>query len=143
MRHAETRLLKRSYSVIEIDETQLFSFIENGKCPGNPQPSPHSLMPSRLLIYQQYISMHLSCELNCLALTEIELRENETALRTKDFHPRRKACGPVLYGYRSERMLQLRQYSQWNHNSCVQPIQDVDLPDQDEVVDWRCVSDDD
>jgi hypothetical protein len=135
--------LKLGHRLIEIDKPGLFSFIENGKRAGNLQPSANCFLPSRLLVDEQYIGVHLGCERDCLAFAGIELRKSEVALGTENFHPLGPIGGPILYRLRRKRMLELRQYSRWNQNSRVQMPEKIDLPDQDEVVDRRCVRDDD
>ena len=51
--------MKIGYRLIEIDEAGLFSFIENGECACNLQPSANCFLPSRLLIDEHHIGMHL------------------------------------------------------------------------------------
>ena len=86
--------------------------------------------------------MHFSCESDRLGFSQIKLCESQTVFRTKNFQPLRRIAGPVSNRFRCERMLQLCQNGRWNQNSRVQPNQEVDLSDENEVVDWRSVCDD-
>jgi len=86
--------------------------------------------------------MHFSCESDRLGFSQIKLCESQTVFRTKNFQPLRRIAGPVSNRFRCERMLQLCQDGRRNQNSRVQPRQKVDLLDENEVVDWRSVCDD-
>ena len=86
--------------------------------------------------------MHFSCESDSLGFSQIKLCESQTVFRTKNFQPLRRIAGPFSNRFRCERMLQLCQNGRWNQNSRVQPSQEVDLSDENEVVDWRSVCDD-
>ena len=134
--------MKLGYRLIEIDEAGLFSFIENGKCACNLQPSANCFLPSRLLINEHHIGMHLGCECDGLALSKVELRLNEAALGPQNFHPRGGISGPALDRFRCQGVLELCLHGRWNQDSRVQFLEEVDLPDQNKVVDRRCVCDD-
>jgi hypothetical protein len=111
--------LKLIDSVIESDEPGLFSFIENGKCAGDPQSSANGFLPPCLLIYEHQIGVHFRRERDRLALPWIELPVNEAALRTQHFQPCWRVTGPVLDWFRRKGMLQFRQHSRRNKNSSV------------------------
>jgi len=135
LRHAEAGLLKLSHRLIEIGEPGLFSFIEDGKRACNLQPSADCFLPSRLLIDEQQIGVHLGCERDCLALSKLELCLKEAALGPKNFHPRGRITGPVPDRFRCQGVLELCQYGRWNQNSRVELPEEVDPADQNEVVD--------
>ena len=122
---------------------RLGGFIENGKRPGNSQTPANRFLPSRLLINKQHVSMHFLRKRDRLALARIQLPQDEAALRSEDFHPRRRGDGPVLHRLRRKWMPEFRYHGRRDQNSRVQLAQEPDLPDQDEVVDRRRVSDDD
>lgn len=141
-RHAEASLLKLGHRLIEIGEPGLFSFVEHGKRACNLQPSANCLLASRLLIDKQHIGMHLGCERDCLALSEVKVRLDKAALGPKNFHPLGRFAAPVLDWFRRQWVLQFFQHGRWNQNSRVKLLEEVDLPDQNEVVDRRGVCDD-
>jgi hypothetical protein len=91
--------MKLSDGRVEIDETGLFSFIENGKCARNLQAAANCFLPPRL---------HLRRERDRLALAEVELPKNQATLWTEDLHPIRHIDGPVLDWSRRSWMLQFR-----------------------------------
>ncbi len=119
LRNAETGLLKLSDGHVEIDETGLFSFIENGKRAGNPQAPANGFLPSRLLVHEYDIGMHLRTERDRLALPQVELPEYQAGLWTQDLDPCRHVDRPVLDRFRRNWMLQFRQHDRWNQNSLV------------------------
>jgi len=118
-RNAEAGLLKLSDGLVEIDETGLFSFIENRKRARNPQAPANCLLPPHLLVHKHHIGMHLRREGDRLALAQVERPQNQAALWTQDFNPRRRVNGPVLDRLRRNWMLQFRQHGRWNQNSRV------------------------
>jgi hypothetical protein len=62
LRHSEPGLSQFSNRVIENDEAGLIGFIEHGERDGNLQPSEKCFLPSRLLIDEHHVGMHLGCE---------------------------------------------------------------------------------
>ena len=83
--------IARSHSAdshVEVDETGLFSFIENGKRAGDLQSSANGFLPPGLFVNKQDIGIDLDSERDRLALSWIELPRNEAAFRIHDFHPR-------------------------------------------------------
>ena len=120
LRNAEAGLLKLIDGRVEIDETGLFSFIENGKCARYLQAPANCFLPPRLLVHEHYVGMHLRRERDRLALAEVELPKNQATLWTEDLHPIRHIDGPVLDWSRRSWMLKFRQHGRWNQNPCVQ-----------------------
>jgi len=119
--------LKLSQHLIEISETGLFSFIENGKRACNLQPSANCFLPSRMLIDEHHIGMHLGCERDCLALSKVELRLNEAALGPANFYPGGRMTGQFWAGFSANGCLssastaggiRIRVYSCWRRSIC-------------------------
>jgi len=113
LRKAEAGLLKLSDGRVEIDETGLFSIIENGKRASDLQAPANGFLPSRLLVHKHHVGMHLRRERDRLALAEVELPKNQAALWTDDLHPIRHIDGPVLDWFRRGWMLQFPQHRTW------------------------------
>ena len=143
LRNAEAGFSKLSDCVIEVDEPGLFGVIENRKRARDPQASPNGFLPSCLFINEQYVGVHLRRERDRLAFSRIELNRNQAGLRIYDFHPRRRIDGPIVDRFRRKRMLEFRQDCRWDENPLVELVEQVNLPDQDEVVDRRRICDDD
>ena len=143
LRNAEAGLLKLSDGHVEVDETGLFTFIEDGKRAGDLQAPANCFLPSLLLVHEHHVGMNLRRECDRLALAEVELPQNLAAFSTQDLHPIRRISGPVLDRFRRDQMFQFRQHGRWNQNPRVQQSEEVDMADQHEVVDRRCIGDDD
>ena len=86
--------------------------------------------------------MHLGCKRNCFALSQVERRQDETALRTENFEPIGRIIGPISDLFWRGQVLQLSKDSGGNQNAVVELPEEVDLGDQNEVVERRCVGDD-
>jgi len=108
LRKAEAGLLKLSDGRVEINETGLFSFIEDGKRAGDLQAPANCFLPSRLLVHEHHVGMHLRRERDRLTLAEVKRPKNEAALWTQDLHPIRHIDGPLLHRFRRNWMLQFR-----------------------------------
>lgn len=87
--------------------------------------------------------MHLRRERNSLALADVKLPQYKAAFRAKDFHPRRSVARPGLDQGRRKWMLEFRQHGRWYNDSVIEQIEEVDLANQDEVVNRRCICNDD
>jgi len=135
--------LKLSDGRVEINETGLFSFIEDGKCAGDLQAPANCFLPSRLLVHEDHVGMHLRRECDRLALAEVKRPMNHSALWTEDLHPIRHIDGPVLDWFRRGWMLQFAQHGRWNQNSRIQQSEEINLADQHQIIDGRCICDDD
>ena len=94
-RNAEAGLLKLSDGLVEIDETGLFSFIEDGKRAGDLQAPANCFLPPRLLVHEHHGGIHLRREHDRLAFGEVKLPHCEVAFRTEGFHPRQSVASPV------------------------------------------------
>ena len=129
-RHAKAGLLQFVDRVIENDEPGLIRFIENGERARNLQPSPNRLLSAGLLINEHHFGMYLGCERNRLALSQVELRQNETVLRTENYNPLRRIVGPGSDRFWRDGMPQLCEHGGWNQNSRVELLEEVDLRDQ-------------
>jgi len=95
LRDAEADLLKLSDGRVEIDETGLLSFIEDGRRAGDLQAPANCFLPPRLLVHEHHGGIHLGREHDRLAFGEVRLPHCEVAFRTEGFHPRQSVASPV------------------------------------------------
>src|ERR1700691_834465 len=47
--------------------------------------------------------------------------------------------GPIADGVRSGRMCQLVENGGWYENTRVQPLENLDVLNENQIVDWRCI----
>jgi hypothetical protein len=71
-------------------ESGPISFIENRERARHLQPSAKRLPATSLLINEHHVGIYLGCQRNRLALSQVELRQNKTALWTENFKPLRR-----------------------------------------------------
>ena len=95
-----------------------------------------------MVVDEYHVGMHFVCESERLTLSGIELCQHYSSLRLQNLQPRWSTYGPVSHGFRRPGMLQLCQHGGWNQNLLVKLGEEIDLPDQNQVIYRRRVRDD-
>src|ERR1700693_2446211 len=85
--------------------------------------------------------MHFSCERDRLGFSQIKLCEDQGVFRAKNFEPLGRIASPGSNRFRRERMLQFCQNGRWEQELRGQARLEGDLLDENEIVDWRSVCD--
>ena len=110
--------------------------------PATLSPSANRFLPSSQFVDEQHFGVHFNCESDGLRFSQIKLGESQAVIWPKHFQPLRRIASPLLNRFRRQRMVEFRKHRGRNQNSLVRPVQEFHLPDQNKVVNWRGVRDD-
>ena len=118
-RDAKGGLPEQSDCVLEIDQSRLIRFIQDGKRACNPKPSANGFLAARLIIDEHHICIQLGRKHDGLALARVEFLQDEATRGTDDFHPGGSIRGPFPYRFRRQGMLELSEHSGRDQDSRV------------------------
>ena len=141
--YTETGFPQASDCFVELDQASPVGVIKDRERTGYFEAATRGFLSTCQFVDQHYGPSQFAGERDCLAFSEVQSRECNGVSWAHDFEPDGTKFRPLADRTGSSRMCQFIKYSGWNKNTRVQPGQDPDVVNENQVVDWRGIRYDD
>jgi hypothetical protein len=137
--YTKTGFPQASDCFVKLNQSGPVGIIKDRERSGYFEASARGFLSTCQLVDQHNGPSQFARERDSLALSEVQSRERDGGSWAHDFEPAGTTFRPLADRTGSSRTCQFIEYSGWNKNTRVQPGQDSDVVDENQVVDPRSI----